>query len=362
MFKAGVTGSTFEQFDPTQMFSWLYAKGGSKWWSWTAATTGFAVLTKQTDTNSYLQPPVFAVYTGNDLATLNLINWSQVDVSKFFPEFIGFNTAAGETYSLGMAGESSDPLYAPFVLTESDSPIIVQNPASQALNAGDTALFIVISPSLPAGRAQWQFKGADLPNETNSTLTIQNVTQFQAGSYTVMIDATNNEGVMKRTVSAPATLTVTGEILLPTILIRNAAGTSNFFATVFGQAQQWHRIESTFDFITWQTEPIDFTLDTVNSGQEVLLPSTSGPPKFFRAHSLGNTEQACAANLKKVFFAKERAFLDHHHKIGVSFDPNELKEYIGELPHCPQGGTYTYNTFGTPPICSFAAFGHTLSF
>lgn len=360
MFRAGVTGSTFEEFDPAQMFAWLYAKGGSKWWSWTASTTGFAVLTKQSDTNSFIWPPVFAVYTGNDLPSLELVNWSQVDVSKFFPEFVGFNSTAGQTYSLGMAGESSDPLYSPFVLTESDSPIIVQQPVSQTLNAGDTALFIVISPSLPAGHAQWQFKGGDIPNETNSTLTIQNVTSLQAGNYTVMIDATNNEGVLKRTVSAPATLSVSGEILLPTILIRNSAGTSNFFATVLGQAQQWHRIESTFDFITWQTEPIDFAIDTVDSGHEVPLPSASGQTKFFRAHSLGNAQQSCVANLKKVSFAKERAFLEHHHKIGFSFDPNELKEYIGDLPHCPQGGTYTYNTFGTPPICSLAVLGHTL--
>lgn len=360
-FSASVAGSTFEEFDPTQLFVWHYPAGGSKWWSWTAANTGFAVLTKQSHEPADYPSPIFAVYAGNNLSTLNLLNWYEVSVYMRNQAFVGFNTTAGQPYSLGIVGDPSDSFLEPFLISAADNPLIIESPASQSLNAGDTALFLVSSPSLPAGHAQWQFNSVDIPNATNSTLSLYNVTQAQSGIYTVTIDATNNTGAIKRTVSPPATLTVSGEIFPPGISIRNTpAATNQFFVKVMGQLRQWYLVESTQDFLTWQVEPIDYILDAVDSDHEIPLPpSIPAQTKFLRARHLGNTQQSCATNLKKIQFAKELAAMADHRAPGSACAVNDIKAYIGELPRCPQGGIYTYNAYETMPVCSLAAFGHT---
>jgi len=80
-------------------------------------------------------------------------------------------------------------------------PSITQQPESVAVLEGETATFSVVAAgSLPL-TYQWQFNGQEIPGATNKTLTIENVTPDQAGTYTVVIK--NPAGTIT---SQPATL------------------------------------------------------------------------------------------------------------------------------------------------------------
>ena len=55
------------------------------------------------------------------------------------------------------------------------------------MSAGQTAVFnVAATGNLPLGY-QWQFNGTNIPNATNSTLTITNASAGNAGSYSVIV-------------------------------------------------------------------------------------------------------------------------------------------------------------------------------
>ena len=85
------------------------------------------------------------------------------------------------------------------------APVILQQPLSQAANAGDITLFAVSARGTLPLYWQWRFKGANIPNATNSILTLGPLMTNQAGGYSVVI--TNFVGSVT---SQVATLTVQG--------------------------------------------------------------------------------------------------------------------------------------------------------
>ncbi len=73
--------------------------------------------------------------------------------------------------------------------------------------------------------------------------------------------------------------------------------------------------------------------------------------------------QACIMNLKAIDSAKEAWAAENRKANGDAVDETAVNSYLknGQAPECPGGGTYTYNTVGTPPTCSLgSAAGHTL--
>ncbi|HTD85675.1 MAG TPA: immunoglobulin domain-containing protein, partial [Candidatus Binatia bacterium] len=82
-------------------------------------------------------------------------------------------------------------------------PTIVTPPANTIATNGDTVTLSVVATSKAEIFYQWRFNGADLPNQTNSTLVLANVSPTQAGTYDVRIS--NGGGSV---VSAAAGLTV----------------------------------------------------------------------------------------------------------------------------------------------------------
>jgi hypothetical protein len=83
------------------------------------------------------------------------------------------------------------------------APVITTQPASQSVAPGATVTFNVSATGTPAPVFQWRKDGAPIPNATNATLTLTNITTADAGNYTVF--ASNTAG---NTTSSAATLIV----------------------------------------------------------------------------------------------------------------------------------------------------------
>ena len=91
------------------------------------------------------------------------------------------------------------------------APTIQTQPVSQTRVAGvGAALFIVVAHGTGPLGYQWRFQGTSLPDETNATLSVTEVTSAKAGDYQVVVMSSGDA-----TVSAPATLTV----LLPAQIV-----------------------------------------------------------------------------------------------------------------------------------------------
>jgi hypothetical protein len=72
------------------------------------------------------------------------------------------------------------------------TPTITSQPADQTVALGGTAIFSVSATGTAPLSYQWQFNGADLPNQTNSSLILLNTSPANQGTYLVRVE--NVEG------------------------------------------------------------------------------------------------------------------------------------------------------------------------
>jgi hypothetical protein len=119
-----------------------------------------------------------------------------------------------------------------------NGPEITQQPMSVTNVAGTTAQFTVstIGPSL---NYQWLFGGSPIAGAISSTLTITNVADTNAGTYTVVVSNTTSS-----VTSLPATLTVLDPPVIvtqPLSVTNKSASTVSFSVTASGTslAYQW---------------------------------------------------------------------------------------------------------------------------
>jgi hypothetical protein len=67
----------------------------------------------------------------------------------------------------------------------------------------------------------------------------------------------------------------------------------------------------------------------------------------------------CGEILLRIDHAKQAYARDHGLSKGEHIRISELIDrYLGDPPHCPAGGAYTFGVVGEPPRCSFI--GHVL--
>lgn len=71
------------------------------------------------------------------------------------------------------------------------SPTITSQPQSLTVNTGSTATFTVSATGKPTPTYQWQFDGATITGETNTSLVINNVQDINTGSYNVVVSNEN---------------------------------------------------------------------------------------------------------------------------------------------------------------------------
>lgn len=104
---------------------------------------------------------------------------------------------AGDTTISGDGGDPVDP----------NAPVITTQPQNQSVELGGDATFTVVATGDEPLTYQWRRNGVEINGETDSTLTLTNVTQAETGSYTVVVtDAAN-----RSTTSNAATLSITGD-------------------------------------------------------------------------------------------------------------------------------------------------------
>jgi cyclophilin family peptidyl-prolyl cis-trans isomerase len=110
------------------------------------------------------------------------------------------------------------------------TPVIIFQPQSITVNNASAAAFTVVASN--AATYQWQFDGTtSLPGATNATLSLDDVSTNQAGSYAVVVTSSNNISV---TSSPPAVLTIVpGTIVQWTISTYPNGSSSNFLVQLF---------------------------------------------------------------------------------------------------------------------------------
>jgi hypothetical protein len=122
-------------------------------------------------------------------------------------------------------------------------------------------------------------------------------------------------------------------------------------------------ISSSEDIIVWQIVPSEPSNPARALDEIPLKPTPVGETKYFRVRHLGDFTQACIVNLKRILFAKELLRLADHHQVGEYINDSDVAKYLGEFPHCPGGGVYTFMPFTSPPLCSLGGasyYGHRL--
>ena len=87
------------------------------------------------------------------------------------------NGVGAGAYSLTLSGN----------ITPNSTLRIVQPPVNQTMKAGMFVQFTVAAAGASPIRYQWQFKGQNIPNATNATLTFNSVTAANSGGYSVIV-------------------------------------------------------------------------------------------------------------------------------------------------------------------------------
>jgi len=102
-----------------------------------------------------------------------------------------------------------------------------------------------------------------------------------------------------------------------------------------------------------------------SAAQALLIPLVAVPaalsaiaiPNFVKARETAQ-RNACINNLRQIDAAKQQWALEKGKQATDVPTWDDLKPYLGRIPHCPAGGTYTINAVDEPPQCSVP--GHVL--
>ncbi len=227
-----------------------------------AGTTATFTVTATGTSPSYQWYKGATSIGGATTATLTLVNVQQADVAGYS---VVLSNAAGVV--------TSSP---PATLTVIDAPVITGGPASRTNNAGTTATFTVTATGTSPSY-QW-YKGAtSIGGATTATLTLVNVQDGDAASYSVVLS--NAAGVA--TSSPPAMLTVidapviTGEPLSRT---NNAGTTATFTVTATGTSPgyQWYKGATSISGATTATLTLVNVQQADAAGYSVVLSNAAG--------------------------------------------------------------------------------------
>jgi pectate lyase len=122
------------------------------------------------------------------------------------------NVQAGDAggYTVTVTNGAGSLTSSPATLTVITPPTIATQPASQTVNAGQTATFNVAANGTSPFNYQWRKDGSDVAGATAASLTLPNVQDGDAGSYSVVVSnaagsATSGGAVL--TVVTPPTIT-----------------------------------------------------------------------------------------------------------------------------------------------------------
>ncbi|MBI5802424.1 MAG: immunoglobulin domain-containing protein [Verrucomicrobia bacterium] len=152
--------------------------------------------------------------------------------------FAGVNLAGATNNPLSLtnvqtnqAGLYSVVITSPFgsatssnaTLTVLDPPVIIVQPVSVSVLAGDTATFTVVAIGRPTLRYQWCKNGVDIAGATNATLTFTSISTNDVANYCVKV--TNSDGSVT-SVNAALTISLRALQVVSTQTTNLTAGTA----------------------------------------------------------------------------------------------------------------------------------------
>ncbi|HEX7312672.1 MAG TPA: immunoglobulin domain-containing protein [Pyrinomonadaceae bacterium] len=220
----GPTTLFWQQADSTQLATSAVAFAAKPVFKLTRATTGAGTIQTSTGGDMFHEgEPV-------TLTAVPAPGWE-------FAGWSGDLTGAANPSALTMDGHKY--VTANFVQVP---PSILTQPASQTVNAGQTATFSVAASGTAPFTYQWRKDGADIAGANAATLSVANVQSGDAGIYSVVVS-----NVAGSATSADAALAV---ITPPSILIQpepqtvNAGAAATFFVSASGTAPlgyQWRK-------------------------------------------------------------------------------------------------------------------------
>lgn len=114
------------------------------------------------------------------------------------------------SYTVSVSNGAGSLTSTPATLTVVTPPTVTTQPASQTVNAGQTATFTVAAGGTAPFNYQWRKNGSDIAGANASNLSLPNVQDGDAGTYTVVVSnaagsATGGGAVL--TVITPPTIT-----------------------------------------------------------------------------------------------------------------------------------------------------------
>jgi uncharacterized delta-60 repeat protein len=173
--------------------------GKSVWWSWTAPADGNVSMT--TFGSSF--DTLLAIYTGPSVSNLTVIA-SNDQAGGGNQSSVVFGSVAGTTYQIAVDGYLGDAGNISLNINQpTNAPVILTQPANQAVLVGDPVFFSVEAGGKLPLRYQWRKDGSAIFGATNANYSFSNAQTNQAGNYSVVV--TNIVGSVT---SSNATLTV----------------------------------------------------------------------------------------------------------------------------------------------------------
>ncbi|MGH7971286.1 MAG: immunoglobulin domain-containing protein, partial [Limisphaerales bacterium] len=202
---------------------------------WTNSTQGWMLATN--DVASSFAAQLTAVNSGATVTVLSTVTNSTCGD--------GF-TAARAWQAVDACGNASTCTQIVTVVDQS-APVLSSQPQDTTVPTGQTATFTMQVKACPPLAYQWYFNETNVvPEGTDASLVLNNVSDAQAGSYQVVV--TNAYGSVT---SAPAQLTVVMSLAIlndPTNQVVNNGDTASFIVTAQGApplSYQWYFNQTT---------------------------------------------------------------------------------------------------------------------
>jgi hypothetical protein len=254
-----------------------------------AVTSNVAVLTINAATTITTQPQSQSVCTGNNV-TLTVAasggtltyQWRKGGVDIIGANAATYtinNVAAGDagSYDVVVTGSCGSVTSNAATISINASPLITSQPVNQTVCNGGNATFSVTATG--SGLTyQWRRNGTNIAGATNSSLTINNVTNANAGNYDVVINSACNttitSSVATLTVNQPPAITTQPQSL--TACFGNTVSFS-VTATGAGLTYQWRKGGTNITSATSST----LTINNVAAGDignyDVVVSGTCSP-------------------------------------------------------------------------------------
>jgi hypothetical protein len=251
---------------------------------WPFSSSGEAILLPAAD-GTYVLDGLWGItdsqgnysYTKQSSSTALIMLQDSVG-GTVFTQQISFDSNTSGTYFV--IGATGGYQAGTFLFTPGVPPSIQTQPRSVTVTAGGTATFTVTATGTAPLAYQWKRNGVNIPGATAATLTLQNVTEAQAGTYTVVVS--NAAGSVT---SQPATLTVNPAPTAPVItgqpqsLTVTAGGTATFTVTATGTAPlayQWKRNGVNIPGATAATLTLQNVTEAQAGTYTVVISNTAG--------------------------------------------------------------------------------------